>query len=137
MAGGPDTEIMKTTCKFLYWAPRSLCILAIAFISMFAADSFETGQSIGQQLAAFAIQLIPSFVLLAMLLVSWKWELLGGILFTATGLGFSPFIYMLNFRRSHSVWQGITAILMVTIPFMLVGLLFIAGYYRKKGRPIA
>ncbi len=102
---------MKTSDKILYWSPRIICILAIALISLLAADSFGPGRSIWQQLAAFFMHLIPSFVLLAILLVAWKWELIGGILLTAVGLGLSPFIYMLNFKRTHSVGMSLVSVL--------------------------
>jgi hypothetical protein len=125
---------MKTTDKILYWAPRIICILAIAFISLFAADSFGPGRSIWQQLAAFFMHMIPSFVLLAILLVAWKWELIGGILLTAVGIGLSPFIYMLNFKRTHATGMSIVSVLIVTVPFVLAGILFLIGYYRKKKR---
>jgi Tfp pilus assembly protein PilN len=125
---------MKTTDKILFWAPRIICILAIVFISLFAADAFGPGRTIWQQLGAFFMHLIPSFILLALLLVSWKWELIGGILFTAIGIGFSPVIYMKNYSMNHSVWMSLGIILMITIPFVVVGILFILGYYRKKRR---
>jgi hypothetical protein len=123
---------MKTTEKILFWAPRLICILAILFISLLAADSFGPGRTFWQQVGAFFMHLIPSFVLLALLLVAWKWELIGGIIFTAIGIGFSPVIYMKNYNMNHSVWMSIGIILSITIPFVLVGILFIIGYYRKK-----
>ena len=125
---------MKTTDKILYWTPRVICILAIAFISLFAADSFGPGRTIWQQLGAFFMHLIPSFVLLAILLVAWKWELIGGILLTAVSIGLSPFIYMLNFKRIHSTGMSLVNVLIVTVPFLLAGILFLVGYYRKKKR---
>jgi hypothetical protein len=125
---------MKTTDKILYWAPRIICILAIAFISLFAADSFGPGRTIWQQLGAFFMHLIPSFVLLAILLIAWKRELIGGILLTAVSIGLSPFIYMLNFKRTHSIGMSLVSVLIVTVPFLLAGILFLIGYYRKKKR---
>ena len=125
---------MKTPDKILYWAPRILCILAIAFISLFAADSFSPGLTIWQQLGAFFLHLIPSFILLILLLISWKWELVGGILFTAIGIGLSPVIFMQNYNRNHSIRMSLGIILLVSMPFVIVGILFIAGYYRKKRR---
>jgi hypothetical protein len=125
---------MKTTDKILYWAPRIICILAIVFISLFAADSFGPGRTLWQQLGAFFMHLIPSFILLVFLLVAWKWELIGGIIFTAAGIGFSPVIYMHNYNMNHSVRMSLIDVLIVTIPFLLVGILFLIGYYRKSKR---
>jgi hypothetical protein len=125
---------MKTTDRILYWTPRIICILAILFISLFAADSFGPGRTLWQQLGAFFVHLIPSFILLVFLLVAWKWELIGGIIFTAVGIGFSPVIYMKNYGMNHSVWMSLGIILMINFPFVVVGILFIISYYRKKRR---
>ena len=117
---------MKTTDKILYWTPRVICILAIAFISLFAADSFGPGRTIWQQLGAFFMHMIPSFVLLAILLVAWKWELIGGILFIIAAIAGS--IYFDGFGSNPGV-------LPVMAPFFLTGILFILHYLlylRKK-----
>jgi hypothetical protein len=123
---------MKTSLKLFFWMPRVICILAILFISMFALDAFSPGLTIWQQLGAFLIHLIPSFVLIALLVVAWKWEYIGGIIFTVIGLGLSPFIYNLNYHRNHSIGMSILVILMITFPFIVVGILFIVSHFLKK-----
>ncbi len=123
---------MKTSIKILHWTPRIICILAILFISLFALDSFSPDLTIWQQIGAFLIHLIPSFMLLALLIVAWKWEFIGGIIFTLIGLGFSPIIFMHNYKMNHSVWMSINVIMIITIPFVIVGILFIVSHYKKK-----
>ena len=61
---------------------RGLSITFVLFISLFALDVF------GQEgwFLALIIHLIPSFVAILLTLVSWKWELLGGILWIVTGI---------------------------------------------------
>lgn len=120
---------MKTSIKVIYWIPRILCILAIMFISMFALDSFTAGQSIWQQLGAFAMHLIPSFILIFLLIVAWKWQLIGGVIFIMLGLGFTPFIYTHNYMMNHSVWMSFSIVLMITFPFVVVGVLFIVSHF--------
>ena len=123
---------MKTSIQILHWSPRILCILAILFISMFALDAFDPKLTLMQQIGDFLIHLIPSFVLLACLIVAWKWELIGGILFTLIGIGFSPFVYQLNYNRIHNVGGCILIVLMITFPFIVVGVLFILSNFMKK-----
>jgi len=123
---------MATSTRLLHWAPRCLCILAILFVSMFALDSFAPGLSIWQQLGAFLIHLIPSFVLLALLLIAWKREFAGGIVLATTGLVLSVPVFALNYRRTHSVGMCLYIILVITMPFVVAGVLFIVSYYRKK-----
>jgi hypothetical protein len=71
---------MKTSTKVFQWIPRILCILAILFVSLFALDAFSSERTFWQNVAAFLMNLIPSFVLLAVLIVAWKWEKVGGII---------------------------------------------------------
>ncbi len=123
---------MKKSTLAIHWIPRILCILSILFVSMFALDSFEPGRTIWQQLGAFAIHLIPSFILLALLIVAWKWEYVGGIIFVLIGLGFSPFIFSHNYAMNHSVWMSLSIILMITFPFVIVGVLFIVSHFLKN-----
>jgi hypothetical protein len=124
---------MKTTIGLIHWLPRIICILAVLFVSMFAFDSFAPGLTLWQQLGAFMMHLIPSFVLLAFLVVAWKWELIGGIIFTLIGVGLSPFIFLLNHNRNHfSVGASIGVVLAINLPFVIVGILFITSHFLKK-----
>ncbi|MEI6696926.1 MAG: hypothetical protein WCO13_12765 [Bacteroidota bacterium] len=123
---------MNKTLSILHWTPRIICMLAILFVSMFALDAFESGLSIWQQIGGFLIHLIPSFVLLTFLIISWKWEYVGGIIFAIIGLGLSPFVFMLNYRMNHSILQSLFIILVITIPFFVVGILFILSHFIKK-----
>jgi len=123
---------MKNSIKLLHWTPRILCILAILFVSLFALDSFEEGKTIGQQLLAFAIHLIPSFVLILFLIIAWKWEKIGGIIFMLIGLGFSPWLFIRNYNMSQSIGNAALVVLSISIPFIIIGLLFIISFYKKK-----
>ncbi len=123
---------MGTSVKIFHWLPRVLCILAILLISMFALDSFSQERTFWQNLGALLMHLIPSFVLIALLIIAWKWELIGGITFATIGLAISPFIYNHNFHMNHSVGKSLLALLVVTVPFIIVGILFIVSHFMKK-----
>jgi len=123
---------MRISTKVLHWLPRILCILAILFISLFALDAFDPKLTLWEQITGFIIHLIPSFLLMLILLLAWKKELIGGIVFAIIGLGFSPLVFIHNFRMNHSVWMSLSIIALITIPFTIVGILFIMSHYRKK-----
>ena len=124
---------MKTSTKVLHWIPRILCILTILFVSLFALDSFASSRTFWQNTAAFLMHLIPSFVLLAVLIIAWKWEKVGGIILTIFGLAFSIFIFVFNYKRNHfTVMICLLQTLAVAIPFVLAGILFILSHYRKN-----
>jgi len=119
---------MKIPAKTFFWAPRILGILAICFISMFALDAFQPGMTIWEQLRVFLMHLIPTFILLAIFLLAWKKELIGGIIFVAIGLVLTPLIYIHNYNMNGSVWMSLGVILLITFPFILIGILFIIDH---------
>lgn len=121
---------MRTSAVFFHWLPRIICILAIIFISIFAADAFEPGRSIWQQLSGFFIHLLPSFILLALLFVAWRWEFIGGIIFTTIGIIMTPVIFFHNYKTNNfSLGQCLIIILTITFPFILAGILFIISHF--------
>jgi len=125
-------EIMKTSTKVFHWLPRIICILAILFISLFALDAFAPELTFWQQIGSFLLHLIPSFILFGLLLIAWKWEYIGGIIFTLIGLLLSPIVFIHNYEMNDSIWMSLGIISAITIPFAVVGILFFISYYRKK-----
>jgi hypothetical protein len=123
---------MKTSLRILYWSPRIICILAILFISMFAIDAFGPEKTMWQQLGDFLLHLVPSFVLTAVLVLAWKWEFLGGIIFIVIGFVLSIFVFMLNYNRNHSIGTSLGEVLIITFPFLVVGALFVISHFMKK-----
>ncbi len=126
---------MKKSIKLVHWTPRVLCILAILFVSMFALDSFSPNYTIWQQLKAFFIHLIPTYILILFLIIAWKWEIIGGLMLIIFALGFTPFIYTHNYAMNHSVWISLSIILMINFPFVITGGLFILSHFLKKKNP--
>lgn len=117
--------------KLLPLLPRILSIFAIGFISLFALDSFEHG-TLGEQILAFLLHMIPSFFLTIILAIAWKWELIGGILYILLGIVLSPFIFMHNYRMNHSIWISVEVIVLITFPFILSGCLFVWSHFMKR-----
>lgn len=103
------------------WAPRVIAILGIGFISLFSLDAFSSGVPLSEALPGFAIHMIPSLVLVAILVVAWRFELVGGIAFLLISI--VPFV-----RLSNPVWVN----LILAGPFMVAGLLFIVSYFRPS-----
>jgi hypothetical protein len=123
---------MKTKLKLIQWTPRVICVLTILFISIFALDAFNPEKTIGQQIIDFLIHLIPSFVLALFLIIAWKREFIGGLLFILVGFIFSPFIFTHNYNMNQSVWMSLFIILITTMPFLIAGILFIVSDTMKK-----
>jgi len=112
--------------RLLFWAPRILCILFAVFVSLFALDVFDEGYGFWETMLALLMHLIPTGVILIVLAISWRWEWVGGILFTALGA-----LYLVMFwGRFH--WS---AYLLISGPLFLVGVLFLINWlYRAALR---
>jgi hypothetical protein len=108
--------------KFLYWLPRILGILFAIFISIFALDAFGEGNPFLEAVVGFLIHLIPTYIVIAVLLIAWKWELVGGILFILVGASYLVWAHILH-------W---TAFLLIGGPPILIGILFIAAHLSSK-----
>jgi len=128
---------MKTSINIIHWTPRIICILAILFVSMFALDSFDPKYTFWQQLQAFFMHLIPTYVLILFLVIAWKWELVGGLIIMAVALGFTPSIFFHNYQMNHSVWMSLSVILLINLPFIITGVLFVLSHYLKKKNKLA
>jgi len=125
-------QAMKKSIRLIHWIPRIIGMLAILFVSLFALDAFDPKLTLWQQIFGFIMHLIPSFILIILLLIAWKWEYAGGIIFMIIGIGLSPFIFMFNYRMNHSVWMSLGIIMAITIPFAIIGFLFILSHFLKK-----
>ena len=108
--------------KFLYWLPRILGILFTIFISIFALDAFGEGIPFLKAVVGFLIHLIPTYIVIAVLLIAWKRELVGGILFILVGASYLGCAHIPH-------W---TAFLLIGGPPVLTGLLFIPAYLVSK-----
>lgn len=115
--------------RWLFWLPRILGILMALFITLFALDVFDGSGDWGKILTGFIIHLLPTFILAVVLLIAWRWELTGGILYF--GLA-GYYIFMVGGKINPSVF------LVIPFPLIVVGALFIVDYFlSKKGQTAA
>ena len=108
--------------KSLYWAPRILSLLFIVFLSLFALDVFSEYQGLSV-LLPLLIHLLPSLVLLAIVIIAWKYDLVGAISFLAAAI---YYIWMVGLDRHWSWYASISG------PAVIVGVLFFLSWLRKR-----
>ena len=105
-----------TTEQFLRWAPRVCGLLMAAFLALFALDAFD-GRSFAAGLWAFAVHLVPTYIVLAIVAVAWKAEWFGAAAFLAVAIAYGM---MVDWRMD---WvAGISG------PLALVGVLFLVSW---------
>jgi len=118
---------IKKVSKFVYWTPRILSILFIAFLALFSLDVFGNGYTFGQTLVALFMHNVPVFILAIVLWISWKYEIVGGIAFILAGL---LYIYVLT--RNAFEWYMLSWAIQISGVAFFIGILFLMNWYKKK-----
>lgn len=116
----------RSTKQFLFWSPRVLCILFAVFVSLFALDVFGEGRTLGETVLALLIHLVPTYLVVIALLLAWRWEWIGGVLFIALG------VFYLIWTRGRFPWVTYLA---MSGPLFAAGVLFLLNWaYRAEIR---
>ncbi|MBA4407065.1 hypothetical protein C0389_07315 [bacterium] len=112
----------KPLKAFLFWAPRLITILFAMFLTIFAADVFTSGYEFWKIPIALFMHLLPSILIIIILVISWKREWIGGILYIA-----------LSVFYTYAKWNkfAISVFFIIPLPLFLVGVLFLIGWFKK------
>ena len=102
------------TKRWLFWLPRVLSILFALFISLLALDVFGEGYNFWETLVALFMHLIPTFILVAVIAIAWRWERVGAALFLALAI-----VYLV-------LTDG--RMLTIPIPLIVFSLLFLVSW---------
>jgi hypothetical protein len=92
---------------------KTLLIIYILFISLFALDVFEEGFSFNA-LKGFIIHLIPTFIIILAGIIAWKNQKEGGMILILLGIIFSIFFHV-----------NISSFLIISLPLIIIGSLFL------------
>jgi hypothetical protein len=105
----------------LLWSPRILGTLVCLFLGLFSLDAFGAGKTLAQALPDFAMHIAPVLVLLAVVVVSWHWAWVGGLVFTGLAA-----VYAYS-ARGHVSWIPV-----ISGPLLIVGVLFLWSWIRHR-----
>ena len=81
---------------------------------MFALDVFSEGYGFGETILALLIHLVPTFLVVIVLLIAWRWEWVGALLFIVVAL-----FFLLSSGGESWIISG---------PLFLVGILFLVNW---------
>ncbi|MBU0982135.1 hypothetical protein KKC94_05595 [Patescibacteria group bacterium] len=119
---------MKKTNKFIFWTPRILSIVFILFLSLFSLDVFDGTSSFFETLLALFMHNIPSLVLLIFLLISLKYEIVGGIGYILAGILYVIFTIL----GAPEAFLALSWSIIIAGPAFFIGTLFLIGWFKKK-----
>jgi hypothetical protein len=120
------TQLSK---RALFWTPRALSIVFIAFLSIFALDVFGEHLGLWRTVLALTMHLVPSFVLIAALVLAWRWEWIGAALYTGAGLLYVWWVVSLS--RPVPPAMRLIWILMIAGPAFVIAGLFLANWLKR------
>lgn len=118
------TRFSKQT---LFWAPRALSIAYSVFLAFFALDLFPEKRALWPTLLALVIHLVPALIVACILLLAWRREWLGALLYGAAGLWYSATV--LRLQRSPST--KLSWILTIAGPAFVLALLFLINWIER------
>ncbi len=121
--------MVKKISKFIYWTPRVLSIIFIFFLAFMSLDVFSPELTFWQTLVGLFMHNIPTIILLAVLLISWKHEIVGGIAFILAGLSYILLLIRIGdpFEWFMLLWATI-----ISGTAFFIGILFLINWFKNK-----
>jgi hypothetical protein len=121
----------RKVSSFIYWTPRVASILFIIFLSLFSLDVISPELSLSQILLGLVIHNIPVFVLIVVLIISWKYEIVGGIAYIGAGL-----LYIgMTFIQAEIPWYiALSWSMTIALPSIIIGILFMINWRKKRNK---
>lgn len=111
---------MKNNVRnYFLWSPRILTILFAVFLSIFALDVFNEGAGFFETILKLAIHLIPSLIVLLSLLLTWKHEIFGGLIFIL----FSVFYVLISWGKFP-----LSVYVIICLPMLIISLLYFISW---------
>ncbi len=102
---------------------RGLTILFMIFTATFALDSINESRSFPEILPDFVAHLTPTFVLLTIFLLAFRWEWIAAI-------GFCGIAAYYSYESiSHPSW-----VLVIAVPLFILGLLYFFAWFQQRGK---
>ncbi len=114
--------------KSTFLVPRILGILFAMFLMLFSLDVFDIAKGFWDLVLGLFIHNIPSLFMIAVVIIAWKWEWIGTVVFLMLSL-----LYI--------VWAWgkfpFMTYLIIVGPMVLISILFLINWiYRREIRAV-
>ena len=123
----------KKICGILFWPPRILSILFVILLAKLSMDVLSPAMGRQEFLLALLLYNIPTLVFMAVVLLSWDLEFIGGCVFLLAGAGY-PF-YSDSLAGTKAWFPELPWGNTIMIPiFVIIGILFFINWIWKRKR---
>lgn len=116
--------------KFVFWTPRVLSIIFIFLVFLMSFDVFKQNNFSWKIILGFLIHNIPTFLLIILLIISWKKEIVGGIGFILAGLIYAGLI-LKNIILNGFKWYYFNWVLQISGICFFIGVLFLINWKKR------
>ena len=116
-------RLTHRTGAALHWTPRIGMLLFALCVSLFGLDIFGQGYTLWETIVGLTMHLLPTFLLLGVLAVAWRWPAAGGILvLVVAGL------FLVQFGGGSDLFW----MLLFIGPPVAIGLMFLADWWLRN-----
>jgi hypothetical protein len=105
---------MKPESSIILWSARLLALAIGVFLALFAVDEWTSEKPPSRALTGVVLHLLPSAAMLAVVVLSWRRQWIGGLVFVALAVAYAVIV---RFRLD---W-----VLAISGPLLAAGLLFL------------
>lgn len=112
-----------TNAGIILWIARIISIGFALFISIFAMDVFSENIGFWKTGVALLIHLIPTFVIVLIVIISWHKAWIAGFAFMLLGI----LHVIVQWGKLH--WSGYAVI---SAPIFILSVLFFIGWYQQE-----
>lgn len=120
----------KKVRGIIFWPPRFFSILFLIFLVVMSLQGLSARMSWQQFLNGLFVNNIPTLIVLAILIVSWEIEIIGGLAFLLIGAGY--YFYADSLTGMQLWLPEIPWNLSIIIPTVVIGFLFIINWIWKR-----
>ena len=116
--------------RFIYWTPRILSIILILLLAMLSFDVITEDATMWEIILGLFMHNIPTLILLTALILAWKHEMIGTIMFTFAGLFYIGILMYNQVELTTALEMAAT----LSGPAFLIAILFFINWYKKKNK---
>jgi hypothetical protein len=117
----------RNTARLLFWSPRILSIAFAVFVSLFALDVFREGLGWWGTIVALVMHLIPAGIVLGALVLAWRWEWTGAVLYVAAAVA-----YGVRTLPRHPSW-----FVAIAGPLLVISAMFLLNWMKRPEMRLA